>query len=83
MADPEDMIVPMLREMPAESERRHGEVLARFDVVEGRLPKLEDAQASFKQALTSDTLLSRLVGEFEQRIEAPERKMRALEAQAS
>jgi hypothetical protein len=51
MADPTDMIVPMLREMRAENEARHGEVLAGFDRVEQRLKKLEDAQVSFKQAL--------------------------------
>ena len=57
MAEPIDMIVPMLRDMRAENEARHGEVLARFDRVEQRLQKLEDAQVSFKQALTADSLL--------------------------
>jgi polyhydroxyalkanoate synthesis regulator phasin len=82
MAQAIDMILPMLREMRAESEARHGEVLARFDRVEHRLMKLEDAQSSFKQALTADSLLSRLVtGEFEERIEALENRVRELEAQ--
>jgi hypothetical protein len=57
MAEPIDMIVPMLRDMRAENGARHGEVLARFDRVEQRLQKLEDAQVSFKQALTADSLL--------------------------
>ena len=80
MAEPIDMVLPMLREMRAENEARHGEVLARFDRVEQRLQKLEDAQVSFKQALTADSLLSKLVtGEFEERIEALEAKVRELE----
>ena len=88
MVEPMDMILPTLREMRAEAPRydeelksenaqRHAQLLARLD-------KLEAAQASFKQALTADTLLSRLVtGEFEQRIEALERKMSAFEGRAS
>ena len=80
MADAADMIIPLLREMRAENAARHGEVLDRFDLVERRLKALEDAQVSFKQALTADSLLSKLVtGEFEQRIETLERKMRELE----
>jgi hypothetical protein len=57
MAEATDMILPMLRDMRAENEARHGEVLARFDRVEQRLQKLEDAQGSFKQALTAHSLL--------------------------
>jgi hypothetical protein len=80
MADAADMIIPLLREMRAENAARHGEVLGRFELVERRLKALEEAQVSFKQALTADSLLSRLVtGEFEQRIETLERKMRELE----
>jgi hypothetical protein len=41
MADPLDMIVPMLREMRVENQARHGEVLGRFDVVERRLKAVE------------------------------------------
>jgi hypothetical protein len=81
MTEPTDMIMPMLRDMRGENEARHGEVLARFDRVEQRLKKLEDAQVSFKQALTADSLLSKLVtGEFEERIEALEAKVRELES---
>jgi hypothetical protein len=50
MAEPTDMIMPMLRDMRAENEARHGEVLARFDRVEQRLKKLEDAQGSVLEA---------------------------------
>ena len=44
------------------------------------LETLEAQHATYKQALASDTLLSRLVtGEFEERIEALERRVRLLE----
>jgi hypothetical protein len=81
MAEPADMIVPMLREMRADNDARHKEVLGRFDLVERRLAALESAQSSFKQALGADSLLSKLVtGEFEERIGTLERKVRELES---
>jgi hypothetical protein len=51
-------------------------------VLEKRLGGVEDAQRSFRQALTADSLLSKLVtGEFEERIEALENRFRELEGQ--
>lgn len=80
MTDPADMIVPLLREMRAENAARHEQSLERFTAIERRLDKIETAQLSFRQALTADSLLSKLVtGEFEQRIEVLERKVRELE----
>jgi polyhydroxyalkanoate synthesis regulator phasin len=82
MADPADMIMPMLRDMRAENKALHGATAERLDLIERRLKKLEDAQVSYRQALTADTLMSRLLtGEFEERIEALEKKMQELEAQ--
>lgn len=82
MPDPADMVMPMLRDMRAENLPRHGEVLERFDLIKRRLKALEGAQVSFKQAMTADRLLSRLVtGEFEQRIETLEGRVRELETQ--
>jgi hypothetical protein len=73
MAEQADMILPLLREMRIENATRHEQVIS-------RLERLEQSQSSFKQALTADTLLSRLLtGEFEERIEALERKVRELE----
>jgi hypothetical protein len=80
MAEPADMIVPLLREMRADIAAFRKETGEHFDVMERRFKKLEGAQASFKQALTGDSLLSKLVtGEFEERIEALERKVEELE----
>jgi hypothetical protein len=76
------MIVPLLREMRVEMNARFDRVDGHFDVVERRLKALEEAQVSYRQALTADSLLSKLVtGEFEERIEALEKKVKELEAQ--
>jgi hypothetical protein len=80
MAEPEDMILPLLREMRAENAARHDQTLEKFTSIERRLDKIESAQLSFRQALTADSLLSKLVtGEFEQRIEILERKVKEWE----
>ncbi len=82
MADPADMIVPLLREMRAETKSRFDDMGSRFDVVDRRLKAIEDTLGSYRQALTADSLLSKLVtGEFEERIEALERKVKELETE--
>jgi polyhydroxyalkanoate synthesis regulator phasin len=82
MAEPVDMIVPMLREMRAESVALLQKLDARMDGIEGKLEKLGQQQKSFRQALSADSLMSKLVtGEFEERIEALERKVKELEPQ--
>lgn len=80
MAEPTDMILPMLREMRADLVTRLDQHTTRFDLVDKRLTKIEGHIESFRHALTADTLMSKLVtGEFEERIEALEAKVRALE----
>jgi hypothetical protein len=80
VAEPSDIIVPLLREMRAEMNARFDHVDSRSEVVERRLKKLEETLVSFRQALTADSLLSKLVtGEFEERIEALEKKVKELE----
>jgi hypothetical protein len=73
MAASADMILPLLKEMRKETKEGLGGVNT-------RLEKLEATLNSFRQALTADSLLSKLVtGEFEERIEVLERKMREWE----
>jgi hypothetical protein len=87
MAEPVDMIIPMLREMRtgnrearAENMRLHEETRGLVRALERRLGAIEESQISYPQALTADSLLSKLVtGEFEERIEALERKVCELE----
>ncbi len=79
MAEPEGMIIPLLREMRVENQALHGATASRLDVVERRLKKLEEAQISYRQALAGNSLFSKLVtGEFEEQIEALERQVREL-----
>jgi hypothetical protein len=80
MAGPADMIVPLLREMRAENAALHEETRELIKALDKRLGAVERAQDSYRQALSADTLLSKLVtGEFEERIGVLERKMLELE----
>jgi hypothetical protein len=82
MAEPEDIILPVLREMRAEIAAGRQEGRDGLRIVEGRLNKLEQILNSYRHALTADSLLSKLVtGEFEERIELLERKVRELEGE--
>ena len=75
MAEPKDLVLPLLREIQAD--------LAAFRKETGdRLIKLESGQRNIRSALAGETVLSRmLVGEYEERIEALEQKVRTLEGQ--
>ena len=80
MAAPADMIVPLLREIRAENLDQHDQTRAMIGLLQTPKETLEGAQASFRQALTAGTLMSKLItGEFEERIEMLERKVRDLE----
>ena len=82
MAEPADMIIPLLKEMRAEIGGRFDGVDGRLDRIEQRMRKLEEARVSFRQALAGDSLMSKLLaGEFEERIEAIEQRLRELEEQ--
>ncbi|MCP5990173.1 hypothetical protein NL344_27525, partial [Klebsiella pneumoniae] len=60
MAEPTDMIVPMLREMRADIVARLDQHSTRFDLVDKRLSKIEGHIESFRYALTAGTLMSKL-----------------------
>ena len=76
MAEPKDLVLPMLREIRAEMRERFDGVAERFDGVDTRLEKIDSRQKSFSNALTADTMMSKfMVGDFEERIEALEKKM--------
>ena len=80
MAEASNLILPMLREMRAENASLHEQTRAVIAALDKRMGAVEAAQASFKQALSADTLMSRLLtGEFDERIEPLERRVRALE----
>jgi hypothetical protein len=80
MADPVDMIVPMLRDLRSENAELHGQTRALVSALEKPVGAVEETLKSVRQAQTADTLLGRLLtGEFEERIEILERKVRELE----
>ena len=82
MADPADMIIPLLREMRAENAALHEHTREMIKALDRRLGAVDEAQTNYRHALTADTLLSKLVtGEFVERIEALELKVRELESQ--
>ncbi len=81
MAEPADMILPLLQEMRAENKALHQAAAERIASIDNRLKKIEEAKVSYRQALSADTLMSKLItGEFEERIESLERKANALES---
>ena len=77
MADLADMVIPLLRGMRAENAAQHGQTLERFEAIGRRLDKIAGARLSFRHALTSKLV----AGEFEERIQILERKVRELESQ--
>ena len=75
MSEPKDIVLRVLREIQADlSDFRKS--------TDERLGKLETGQRNIRSALAGETVLSRmLVGEYEERIDALEQKVRALEGQ--
>jgi hypothetical protein len=73
MAEPADLILPLLREMRAES-------ATHLAAIENRLNKMDENPVIFRHALSADSLLSKIVtGEFEERLGVLERRVHELE----
>ena len=83
MAEPKDMIVPMPRELRGDMLAKLEKLDARMSGLDAKMDALSGQQKNFSPALSADTLPCRLVtGEFEERIEALEQRVRELEHQA-
>ncbi len=79
MAEPEDMIIPMLRELRQELRETRSDMKKELGSVGSKLSGLESSMKSFRNALTADTMMSKFItGDFEERIEALEKKMDTL-----
>jgi hypothetical protein len=61
VAEPADMIVPLLREMRAENATLHQQTRNLIEALERRVGRIEETQISYRQALTADSFLSKLV----------------------
>lgn len=80
MADPESMILPLLREIRAEMNSRFDEVGRRFDGVSERFVQLEKKIESVKQAAFGESVLGRYAAaEVEERLEKIEERLSVLE----
>jgi hypothetical protein len=81
MAEPQDMVVPLLREIQTQIADGRKEAMDRQRILIARLDRLESQQRYFSQALSADSLLGKLVtGESGQRIEALEKQVSELAA---
>jgi acyl carrier protein len=76
---PDEMILPMLREMRKETQDGFKDIRNEFAGVQKRLDRLETGQKNFRNALSADSLMSKfLIGDFEERLSALEQKFDAL-----
>lgn len=76
MAEPNDMILPLLREIRQEMRDSRDELKREMGTVSARVASLEGSMKSFRNALTADTMMSKFItGDFEERIEALEKKV--------
>jgi hypothetical protein len=65
MAEPTDLIVPILREICARIDDVQASTDREFAEVKRRIDKLDGRQKSFSQALAGDAVLSKmLVGDY-------------------
>jgi hypothetical protein len=76
MPEPVDMILPLLREMRAETQAEFADIRRRFDDIDARLGKIDATNRALRQAMTTDSLMSKfLLGDFEERLASLEQKV--------
>ena len=80
MTEPQDMIVPLLREMRTEMQTNFSDVRRRFEAVDARFDKLERRFDNLREAMNGESVLGRYAAaEVEERLEAIEKRLAALE----
>jgi hypothetical protein len=80
MADPKDMILPMLREIREEQRLMKRDMDAGFKAVSARFERLEGRFDNLREAVNGESILGRYaVAEVETRLEAIEKRLNALE----
>jgi hypothetical protein len=80
MAEPDNMVLILLREIRTEMNERFSRMDGRFDGMDARFETLESKIDSVKQAAFGESVLGRYaVAEVEERLERMERRIRALE----
>ncbi|QFR32797.1 hypothetical protein [Ancylobacter sp. TS-1] len=80
MSEPDNFILKLLREIRAEIDSGRQENRARFDAHDKRFDTLDAKIESLKQAMHGESVLGRYAtAEFEDRIEAIEKRLEKLE----
>ncbi|MBP2494802.1 chaperonin cofactor prefoldin [Methylobacterium sp. PvP062] len=80
MAEPQDMIVPLLRELRTEIRDLRQDNTREFAVVNQRLEHIEGRLANMREAINGESVLGRYAAaEVEERLEAIEKRLTALE----
>ncbi|MCF4126456.1 hypothetical protein [Methylobacterium sp. SyP6R] len=80
MAEPQDMIVPLLREMRAAFEQRFDRIDRKLDEHDARFDKIERRFDNLRQAVNGESILGRYaVAEVEERLDAIERRLAEIE----
>ncbi|GJE69751.1 hypothetical protein [Methylorubrum podarium] len=79
MADPQDMILPLLRELRTEVQSGFNRMDRKFAEHDARFDKLEKRFDNLRQAMNGESVLGRYAAaEVEQRLEAIEKRLEAL-----
>ncbi len=80
MAEPQEMIVPLLREMRAEMHAGFERVDRKLEEHDARFDKLERKFDNLRQSVNGESVLGRYAAaEVEERLEAIEKRLAALE----
>ncbi|GJE61796.1 hypothetical protein [Methylobacterium trifolii] len=83
MAEPQEIILPLLREMRAEMRDGFSRIDLKLEQHDGRFDKLEPRFDNLRQAVSGKSVLGRYAAaEVEERLEALERRMEALETRS-
>ncbi|MCJ2054426.1 hypothetical protein [Methylobacterium sp. J-070] len=81
MAEPQDLIVPLLREMRAEMQTSFADVRPQFEAVDARFDRLERRFDNLREAVNGESVLGRYaaagvagrLSAIERRLAAPEK----------
>ena len=82
MADPQDMILPLLREMRTEIKDLARNTDRQFSGVNERLERMEGRLANMREAINGESVLGRYAAaevEVEERLDSIEKRLAALE----
>ena len=83
MAEPQDMILPLLREIRSEMKDGFSEVHRKFDAVDARFDRLEKRFDNLREAVNGESVLGRYAAaEVEGRLEAIEKRLASLESRS-